>query len=116
MAYVLLEYAHQALPLINQKSHLRDDWSSEILLGLRAVLFKLSIWDHSASYGAALQNLRYTDARHAGLVPKSPEGWQKALYGLVTVGGRYAWEKWENWLVEQEGGYDEVRNSMVGID
>ncbi|MCJ1476335.1 peroxisome assembly protein (Peroxin-2) [Lambiella insularis] len=88
-------------------SHLRDDWSSEIILGLRAVLFKLSIWDHNVSYGAALQNLRYTDARHTGPVPKAPGRGQKAVYGLVTVGGRYIWEKWENWLVEQEGGYDQ---------
>ena len=43
-------------------SHLRDDWAAEILLGLSAVLFKLSMWDHNASYGAALQNLRYVDA------------------------------------------------------
>src|ERR1700712_627149 len=32
--------------------HLQDDWSQEILLALRAVLFKLSIWDNDASYGA----------------------------------------------------------------
>ncbi|MCJ1401897.1 peroxisome assembly protein (Peroxin-2) [Xylographa trunciseda] len=88
-------------------SHLRDDWSSEILFGLRATLFKLSIWDHDASYGAALQNLRYTDARHKGSAPRAPAPWQKAIYGLVTVGGRYVWEKWETWLVEQEGGYEE---------
>lgn len=72
------------------------------------MLFKLSIWDHNASYGAALQNLRYTDARHAGLVSRTPSRWQKAVYGFTMVGGRYAWEKWENWLIEREGGYDEV--------
>ncbi|MCJ1320959.1 peroxisome assembly protein (Peroxin-2) [Xylographa vitiligo] len=93
-------------------SHLRDDWSSEILFGLRAILFKLSIWDHNASYGAALQNLRYTDARQRGPAPKVPAQWQKAIYGLVTVGGRYVWEKWENWLVEQEGGYEEPTPSV----
>ncbi|KAI4121138.1 MAG: hypothetical protein LQ338_006543 [Usnochroma carphineum] len=87
-------------------SHLRDDWSSEILLGLRAVLFKLSIWDHDASYGAALQNLRYTDARHEGPVAKAPTGWQKACYGLLSVGGRYGWEKWDIWLADQEGSYE----------
>lgn len=89
-------------------SHLRDDWSSEILLGLRAVLFKLSIWDHDASYGAALQNLRYTDARHEGPVAKAPTGWQKACYGLLSVGGRYGWEKWDIWLADQEGSYEGV--------
>ncbi|KAI9821062.1 MAG: peroxisome assembly protein (Peroxin-2) [Pycnora praestabilis] len=88
-------------------SHLRDDWTSEISLGLRAVLFKLTIWDHDASYGAALQNLRYTDARSRSSVSNPPTRWQKSFYGLCTVGGRYAWDKWEDWLVEREGGYDE---------
>ncbi|KAL8831885.1 MAG: hypothetical protein Q9191_000598 [Dirinaria sp. TL-2023a] len=88
-------------------SHLRDEWAAEILLGLRLVLWKLSVWDHDASYGAALQNLKYIDARHQGPVPRAPSRWQKGLYGLVTVGGRYAWVKWEDWLAEQEGGYEE---------
>ncbi|KAI9870922.1 MAG: peroxisome assembly protein (Peroxin-2) [Pleopsidium flavum] len=88
-------------------SHLRDEWSSEILLGLRAVLFKLTIWDHNATYGAALQNLRYTDARNRSPAHTSPTRWQKSLYGVLTVGGRYVWNKWEDWLVDQEGGYDE---------
>lgn len=78
------------------------------MLGLRAVLFKLSIWNHNASYGATLQNLHYTDARHTGLVPRAPSRWQKGIYGLFTVGGRYAWKKWEDWLVDKEGGYEEV--------
>ncbi|CAD6577433.1 MAG: peroxisome assembly protein (Peroxin-2) [Alectoria sarmentosa] len=88
-------------------SHIQDDWSSEILLGLRAVLFKLSIWDHNASYGAALQNLRYTDSRHRGPVPAIPTRWQKGLYGIFTIGGRYSWTKWEDWLADQDGGYEE---------
>lgn len=87
---------------------MRDDWSSEILLGLRAVLFKLSIWDHDASYGAALQNLRYTDARHTGPVARPPSAGQKIIYGLVSVCGRYGWDKWEDWLADREGGYEEV--------
>ncbi|KAL9588644.1 MAG: hypothetical protein Q9203_002555 [Teloschistes exilis] len=87
-------------------SHLRDEWSSEILLGLRIAMYKLSIWDHNASYGAALQNLCYSDARHLGPHPKPPTQWQKAWYGIFSIGGRYAWEKWNVWLVDQEGNYD----------
>ncbi|KAK7757938.1 peroxisome assembly protein (Peroxin-2) [Diatrype stigma] len=86
---------------------LKDDWSAEILLALRAVLFKLTVWDHDATYGAALQNLKYTDARRAGPVLTPPSRWQKALYGLVTVGGKYGWTKWENWLIDKDNGYDE---------
>lgn len=89
-------------------SHLRDEWSSEILLGLRMVMYKLSIWDHNASYGATLQNLRYSDARHLGPFPKPPTQWQKAWYGFFSVGGRYVWEKWNVWLLDQEGSYDAV--------
>ena len=95
------------------KAHMRDDWAAEILLGLRAVLFKLSVWDHNASYGAALQGLRYIDARHGGVVPRTPSRWQKGLYGFFTVGARYVWEKWQGWLVEQEGGEGEVRTLLT---
>lgn len=87
-------------------TNIRDDWSQEILLALRAILFKLSIWDHNASYGAVLQDLRYTDARHHGPLLIAPSRWQKACYGLLTVGGKYCWTKWEEWLSDQEGGYE----------
>lgn len=90
-------------------SHLRDEWSSEILLVLRAALFKLSIWDHNTSYGAALQNIRYTDARQSGPLLSTPTRWQKACYGALSVGGRYAWDKWNAWLADQEGNYEQVR-------
>ncbi|KAH9210985.1 Pex12 amino terminal region-domain-containing protein [Leptodontidium sp. 2 PMI_412] len=88
-------------------SHLQDDWSAEIMLALRAVLFKVTVWDHDATYGAALQNLKFTDARHKGPVLVTPSKWQKSLYGLFTVGGKYAWTRWENWLVDNDNGYDQ---------
>lgn len=85
---------------------LKDDWAPEILLGLRALLFKLTVWDHDATYGAALQNLKYTDARRSGPVLVPPTRWQKSVYGLATVGGRYLWTKMENWLLDHDD-YDE---------
>lgn len=88
-------------------SNLKHEWSDEILLALRAILFKLTVWDHDATYGAALQNLKYTDARRDGPVLVPPTRWQKSLYGLITVGGRYAWIKWENWLLLKDNGYEE---------
>ncbi|GAB0132464.1 peroxisome assembly protein (Peroxin-2) [Epichloe bromicola] len=94
--------------------HLRDDWSAEIMLALRAVLFKLTVWDHDATYGAALQNLKYTDARQSGPVLSPPSRLQKSMYGLVTVFGKYAWTRWELWLLEQDDGHGQpsprVRN------
>ncbi|KAK4229695.1 peroxisomal biogenesis factor 2 [Podospora fimiseda] len=87
---------------------IKHDWEAEIGLLLRAVLFKLTVWDNDATYGAALQNLKYTDARSKdGAVLVPPSKWQKSLYGLTTVGGRYLWAKWENWLLEQDDGFDE---------
>lgn len=88
-------------------TNIRDDWSAEILLALRAILFKLTVWDHDATYGAALQNLKFTDARRDGPVLTPPSKWQKSLYGLMTVAGKYGWTKWENWLLNQDNGYDE---------
>lgn len=85
--------------------HLQDDWSQEILLALRTALFKLSIWDNDASYGASLQNLRYADARQPGTGLPKPTKWQKTLYGFITIFGRYGWDKWEDWLIDQERGY-----------
>ncbi|KAI1334412.1 Pex12 amino terminal region-domain-containing protein [Xylariaceae sp. FL0016] len=87
--------------------NIKDDWSAEILLALRAILFKLTVWDHDATYGAALQNLKYTDARRDGPTLVPPTKWQKSLYGLVTVGGKYGWTKWENWLLDQDNGFDQ---------
>ncbi|GJN70311.1 peroxisome assembly protein [Purpureocillium lilacinum] len=87
--------------------HLHDDWSAEIMLALRAVLFKLTVWDHDATYGAALQNLKYTDARRVGPVLVPPSRAQKSLYGLVTVFGKYAWTRWEDWLLEQDDGHSQ---------
>ncbi|KAJ0422432.1 Pex12 amino terminal region-domain-containing protein [Aspergillus carlsbadensis] len=95
--------------------HLREDWSHEVQLVLRAILFKLSIWDHDASYGAALQSLKYIDSRSKGPVHSTPTKVQKSLYGILTVGGRYAWDKWEDWLVAQEGGYEEPSQEVRSL-
>lgn len=41
------------------RSTLPDSLEPELLALLKVVLFKYSIWDRGASYGAMLQNLRY---------------------------------------------------------
>ncbi|KAG6004931.1 peroxisome assembly protein (Peroxin-2) [Claviceps maximensis] len=93
--------------------HLQDEWSAEIMLALRALLFKLTVWDHDATYGAALQNLKYTDARQPGPVLTPPSRLQKSLYGFVTVFGKYAWTRWEDWLLEQDDGYDRLPSPRI---
>ncbi|XPT04370.1 peroxisome assembly protein (Peroxin-2) [Ascochyta lentis] len=85
--------------------HITDTYAAEILLALRVVLFKLSIWNNNASYGAHLQGLRYTDARSNAPNRPPPKPWQKAAYGLITIGGRYAWSKWEDHLLSASEDY-----------
>lgn len=77
-----------------------DDWSAEIDLALRAALFKLTVWDHDATYGAALLGLRFVDGTSKAL--SSPTRRQKALYGIVTIFGAYAWIRWEGWLRDRD--------------
>ena len=88
-------------------AHLKDDWSAEMGAALRSVLWKLSIWDHGASYGASLQGLKYIDARERNADARAEATkLQRAAYGLLTVGGRYAWTRWEDHLASLENGYD----------
>lgn len=80
-------------------SQIHHDWAPEITLVLKAILFKLTIWNHNATYGAALQNLQFSDARHIEKGFIAPSVWQKIFYGFTTVGGDYIWTKWGNWVV-----------------
>lgn len=96
-------------------THITDSWSAEILLGLRLVLFKLSIWDQNASYGAHLQGLRYTDARSSAPNRPPPKPWQKIAYGALTVGGRYAWTKWEEYLLSASEDYTRPESPQLQL-
>lgn len=105
---LLKEQVGEGLKLFG--THLKDEYGAEIGLALRTILWKLSIWDHGASYGASLQGLQYIDARAQDApasLTRPPTAWQKITYGLLTVGGRYAWSRWEDRLSSLENGYDE---------
>ena len=103
---LLSKQAGEGLKLFG--AHLKDDWNAEISVVLRAFLWKLSIWDHGASYGASLQGLKYVDARDRNKLARSEATkLQRAAYGLLTVGGRYAWTRWEDHLTSLESSYDE---------
>ncbi|PWN22836.1 hypothetical protein BCV69DRAFT_245708 [Microstroma glucosiphilum] len=81
------------------RSTLPDSLEPELLALLKVVLFKYSIWDRGASYGAMLQNLRYRNewAHRGGLqstflsAPLSKV--QLLLYPLLTIGIPYAHER-----------------------
>ncbi|POS83891.1 hypothetical protein EPUL_005167 [Erysiphe pulchra] len=90
-------------------THIHDDWAAEITLGLRAILFKLSVWDNNATYGAALQNLQFTDGRYRGEGIVTPSRWQKFSYGIISTGGRYAWTRWEDWVVTRNTRHDSTK-------
>ena len=102
---LLKNQAGEGLKLLG--AHLKDDWAAEIGAVLRAALWKLSIWDHGASYGASLQGLRYVDARSDDSAVREATKLQRIAYGLITVGGRYGWSRWEERLSSLENGYDE---------
>jgi peroxin-2 len=40
-------------------SHIQDEWSAEIMLALRVVLFKLSVWDHGISIAVHFTTTKY---------------------------------------------------------
>lgn len=96
-------------------THITDSYGAEILLALRVVLFKLSIWDQNASYGAHLQGLRYTDARSTAPNRPPPKPWQKIAYGAITVGGRYAWTKWEEYLLSSSEDYTRPESPQLKL-
>lgn len=104
---------HEALKYYGP--NFESDWTDEISLLLRAILFKLSIWDHNASYGAALQNLVYTDARSTSPTKPPPSRAQKTAYGSLTVLGHYAWTKWTAYLSSVENYYDRPQSSYIPV-
>lgn len=76
---------------------IKDKYESELLLLLKAALFKLTVWDHSTTYGAKLQSLQFVDARTS--VTNKPITYaQKVGYGILVVGGSYIWQKLDDYL------------------
>lgn len=86
---------------------LKESFEPEFMAILRAALFKLTIWDNNATYGAALQNLKYVDARVNWLAgDRAPSRTQKILYGMITVGGRYLYTRLNLWLLSRSNPED----------
>ncbi|KAE8225392.1 hypothetical protein CF319_g1844 [Tilletia indica] len=86
---LLLEPLKSALA--NIKATLPSDLEPELLLLLRLVLYKLSIWDNGATYGAMIQNLKYRNewAHRGGLQSTSRDislsSLQLILYPFLTI-------------------------------
>lgn len=77
----------------------RDKWESELVLALKVILFKLTVWDHAITYGGKLQNLKFIDSRHSSKLQIQPSVVQKLGYGIMVVGGGYLWSKIEGYLL-----------------
>ncbi|CAD6900970.1 unnamed protein product [Tilletia controversa] len=77
--------------LANIKATLPSDLEPELFLLLRLVLYKLSIWDNGATYGAMIQNLKYRNewAHRGGLQSTSRDislsSLQLTLYPFLTI-------------------------------
>ncbi|CAG8795901.1 15187_t:CDS:2 [Cetraspora pellucida] len=79
------------------KPQFREVFEPELLAALQLIMYRLSIYESGASYGAQLQNLKYRNERqHSGgfqstrndaALTKS----QKYAFGAMTIGGPYVW-------------------------
>ncbi|KAI8099323.1 Pex12 amino terminal region-domain-containing protein [Halteromyces radiatus] len=103
---ILKEQLWNALSLF--KPTIKETFEPEILGILNLVLFKFSIYDSSATYGAQLQNLKYRNEwQHGGILESIAKDApltkkQKIIYGILTVGGQYAWTR-ANRLITENG-------------
>ncbi|KAI9480439.1 MAG: Pex12 amino terminal region-domain-containing protein [Benjaminiella poitrasii] len=105
---ILKEQLWSALSLF--KPVIKEKFEPELLGLLNLVLFKLSIYDSSATYGAQLQNLKYRNEwQHGGafesIARDAPltKG-QKIAYGVLTVGGQYVWTRLNRYVTAKGWG------------
>ncbi|KAF8076535.1 peroxisomal biogenesis factor 2 [Lyophyllum atratum] len=83
LAQVLQEPLNKALHLIN--ASLKARFEPELALLIQLTLYKLSIWNTGASYGAKLQDLRYVVPKSEGK-PLAPSGLPRRILLLhVTL-------------------------------
>ncbi|KAG5717657.1 hypothetical protein E4T56_gene18053 [Termitomyces sp. T112] len=82
---VLQEPIHKALSLINASLKVR--FEPQLTLLLQLILYKLSIWNNGASYGARLQGLKYSVPSGSEKI-FAPSGLPRRillLHGTLTV-------------------------------
>lgn len=71
---------------------IKDKYESELMLVLRTLLFKVTIWDNSTTYGAKLQNLILVNSKTNKVISRKT----KALYGSIVILLPYLWKKLRN--------------------
>lgn len=85
----------------------KDNYESELLLMLKLVVFKLTVWDHSATYGAKLQNLKFVDGSVGTSLSRPLSRNQKLGYAILVVGGDFLWDKLERYISTMDEGRDD---------
>ncbi|KAF5388451.1 hypothetical protein D9615_000531 [Tricholomella constricta] len=85
LVQILQEPINKALSLIN--ASLKAQFEPELTLLIQLMLYKLSIWNTGASYGAKLQDLRYIAPSSPGksLAPSGLPRRTLLLHGTLTV-------------------------------
>ncbi|KAK9352716.1 Pex12 amino terminal region-domain-containing protein [Lipomyces doorenjongii] len=84
------------------QSQIKEHYTTELQLLLKALLWKFTVWDNSATYGGLLQNLRIVDSRILSKgVLRSPSRRKKLAIGLFTVFGDYIWQKLLGYMAER---------------
>ncbi|CAO3653654.1 unnamed protein product [Cunninghamella echinulata] len=119
---ILKEQLWKALSLF--KPTIKESFEPEMLAILNFILFKLSVYDSSATYGAQLQNLKYRNEwEHGGILESIAKDapltkTQKIIYGILTVGGQYAWTRSNRYITEKGWGEldeSDTRNKVYRV-
>ncbi|KAI8337135.1 Pex12 amino terminal region-domain-containing protein [Chlamydoabsidia padenii] len=119
---ILKEQLWNALSLF--KPTIKENFEPEMLGILNLILFKLSVYDSSATYGAQLQNLKYRNEReHGGILESIAKDapltkTQKIVYGVLTVGGQYTWTRTNRYITEKGWGEldeSDIRNKFYRV-
>ncbi|KAI8057441.1 Pex12 amino terminal region-domain-containing protein [Thamnidium elegans] len=112
---ILKEQLWNALSLF--KPTIKENYEPELIGLLNLVLFKLSVYDSSATYGSQLQNLKYRNEwKHGGAFESIAKDapltqTQKIVYGILTVGGQYVWTRANRYITMR--GWGELDESDI---
>ncbi|ODQ64872.1 hypothetical protein NADFUDRAFT_51473 [Nadsonia fulvescens var. elongata DSM 6958] len=97
---------------------IRDTYDAELSVLLKAILFKLTVWDNGTTYGGKLQNLKLSGSKSVREGSRRLGKLQARLLalGIVTVLGEYTWIKLHQYLqtkyedLDMSRGYDDNNN------
>ncbi|CAG8657978.1 8119_t:CDS:2 [Ambispora leptoticha] len=80
----------------------------ELLALLQLVLYRFSIYESGATYGAQLQNLKYRNEKRHVVQSTSADDplskFQRISYGAMTIGGQYVWMRLNRLMTAQGWG------------